>query len=362
MSDNLINDNEKLIVDFGAKRISDISKLPDFYAFNKNLVYSHRDFDKFLEALNKGEKCAIVSGVNASGTLHFGHKVVFDTLLFFQKKYDLPVFIPISDDESFVSRKVDTQEQSKEYSLKLAKEIISYGFNPDKTIFIIDNIYTNIYNLAFKMSIKINYSEIKAVYGYTPDKNIGLHFYPAVQTAHILFPKEQFGIDNILVPIGPDEDAHLRIARDVANKYNIKKPATIHFKFLPGLDSNKMSKSRGNAIFLDDDDKTLKKKCGNAFSGGQPTVEEHRKLGGNPEIDISCQYLKYFFLNEEDTNKLFEDYRAGKLLSGEVKNMLFTHLSEFVNKFRENKNKIDETIFNNCILKNSTDLKSLFKK
>jgi len=36
-----------------------------------------------------------------------------------------------------------------------------------------------------------------------------------------------------------------------------------------------------------------------AFSGGRGTVEEHRKLGGNTEADVSYQYLSFFL--EDDT-------------------------------------------------------------
>lgn len=352
MDNELFEDNEKLVRDFGARKISSLKKVPDFYTFSRGLIYSHRDFDKFFAALEKGEECAIVSGVNASGTLHLGHKLVFDTNLFFQKKYGVKVFVPISDDESFVAGKVDSQEEAKEFSIKLAREMLAYGFDPKKTIFIIDNIYTNIYNLAFKMSKKINYSEIKATYGYTPDTNIGLHFYPAVQAAHVLLPQEKFNIKNVLVPIGPDEDTHLRIARDIASRYNIPKPAVIHLKFLAGLDGAKMSKSKNNAIFLKDSLKDIKKKCNKAFSGGRETVEEHRKLGGNPDVDISCQYLKNFFLNEKEKDELFDKYRRGELLSGEVKNMLYEKLKEFIGGFQKRLESVSEKDVDKCLLKN----------
>ena len=77
-------------------------------------------------------------------------KPVFDTNLYFQKEYGVPVFIPISDDESYVAGKVETQEEALKNSLSLAKELLAYGFDPYKTYFIIDQIYTNIYNLAIK--------------------------------------------------------------------------------------------------------------------------------------------------------------------------------------------------------------------
>ncbi len=351
-NDNILLDNKKLVEKFGASRISEIKNLPDLPAFKNGLIYSHREFDKFLKALEKGEKCAIVSGANASGTLHLGHKTVFDLNLYLQKKYKIPIFIPISDDESYVAGKVESREKALEFSMKLAKEMLAYGFDPKKTYFIIDQIYTNIYNLAIKLSKRINYSEIKATYGYSPDNNIGLHFYPTVQSAHIIFPQEKFNIKNVLVPIGPDEDAHLRICRDIADRAGYVKPAVIHVRFLEGLDGEKMSKSRNNAIFLDDELSVIKKKVSKAISGGQKTVEEHRKLGGNTEQDMSFQYLKYFFLEKEESEDLKKRYKSGELLSGEMKKLFLDHLLPFIEGFQKSVKEVNEKVLDSCILKN----------
>jgi len=352
--DGLLEDNEKLVREFGASRVSSLKEMPDFYTFKKGLIYSHRDFDKFYKAIKKGEKCAIVSGFNASGTIHLGHKPVFDTNLHFQKEFGIPVFIPISDDESYVAGKVRDQEEALKYSLELAKELLAYGFDPRKTYFIIDQIYTNIYNLAIKLSKKITLSEIKATYGYKNEDNIGLHFYPAVQSAHILFPQEKLGIKNVLVPIGPDEDAHIRICRDVAPLFELEKPSILHITFMPGVDGEKMSKSKNNAIFIKDNEKTIRRKITGAFSGGQKTAEEQRKLGGNPDVDIACQYLSKFFLDEKESKKLFEDYRKGKILSGEVKKMLADKLVEFASSFQKKLREVKKEEVDNAILKNES--------
>jgi len=347
------DDNEKLMKNFGAESIDKVKDVPDFYTFQNGLIVSHRDFDKFLSALKKGEKCAIVSGFNASGTIHLGHKAVFDTNLYFQKEHGVPVFIPVSDDESYVAGKVKDQKEALEYSMELAKELIAYGFDPKKTYFIIDQIYTNIYNLAIKLSKKINYSEIKATYGYRPEDNIGLHFYPSIQSAHILFPQEKFNIKNVLVPIGPDEDAHLRICRDIASRLNYNKPAVVHSEFLPGIDGGKMSASRPNtAIFLKDSEKDIRKKINRAFSGGRDTVEEHRKKGGDPEVDISYLYLKKLFLSRDESEKLAQEYREGKVLSGEMKNMFAEKAVEFVKKFQSNLKKVSDKDVDKAIMRN----------
>jgi len=359
METELAIDNEKLVKEFGASRISKLKDMPDFYTFKKGLIYSHRDFEKFFDALKKGERCAIVSGLNASGSLHIGHKIVFDTNLYFQKKYGIPVFIPISDDESYVAGKVKSQEEALKYSLELTKELLAYGFDPHKTYFIIDQIYTNIYNLAIKLSRKINLSEIKSTYGYKNEENIGLHFYPAIQSAHILFPQERFGIKNVLVPIGPDEDAHIRICRDVAPLMGYNKPSILHLSFMPGIDGTKMSKSKNNAIFLKESNNSITKKINKAFSGGQKTMEEHKKIGGNPDVDIACQYLSKLFLNENGGKKLFARYRNGELSSGEAKKMLIDELIRMINKFQENIKKIDEGILKKSILTNEMNLSKI---
>jgi tryptophanyl-tRNA synthetase len=347
-------DNEKLIKEFGAKPIENLSSSskPDFYTFDTGVLVSHRDFDKFFSALKKGEKCAILSGVNASGSLHLGHKAVFDTNLFFQKKYNLPIFIPISDDESYVTGKVKDQEEALKNAKQLAKELIAYGFDPKKTYFIIDQIYTDIYNLAIKLSRKITLSEIKATYGYKNEDNPGMYFYPAIQAAHILFPQEKFKIKNVLVPIGPDEDAHIRIARDMASRFGYNKPAILHSKFLPGIDGKKMSKSKNNAIFLNDSEKAIKKKIAQSFSGGQKGLEEHRKKGGNPDIDVSFIYLKNLFLSQEKSKKIYQDYKSGKLLTSELKKIFLSEVTKFVKKFQSNLKKVSQKQIDEAILKN----------
>jgi tryptophanyl-tRNA synthetase len=41
-----------------------------------------------------------------------------------------------------------------------------------------------------------------------------------------------------------------------------------------------------------------------AFSGGQATIEEHREKGGNCEVDISYQYLRFFLEDDEELKQI----------------------------------------------------------
>jgi len=359
----LNEDNLKLVEKFGASKMEDLASLPDFYTFTNKLIYSHRDFDLYYKKLLKGEKSAIVSGFNPSATPHIGHLAVFDTNLFFQKKYGVNVIIPISDDETYVANKIKTQEEALKISLEIARLMIAFGFQPDKTKMIIDQLYTNIYNYAIRFSRGETYSEIKAVYGYSPDQNIGLHFYPTVQAAHILLPEIAMGINNVLVPIGPDEDSHLRVCRGIAEKFGYVKPAVLHALFMPGLDGEKMSKSRNNAIFLLESEKEIKKKVMSAFSGGRVSVEEHRRLGGDPEVDVAYLYLRSYFLKPEESKQVYEEYKKGSLLSGELKNMLFEKVMVRVEEFRKKYEKVTIKELEAVIMKNEdVDLPKIVEK
>ena len=108
-----------------------------------------------------------------------------------------------------------------------------------------------------------------------------------------------------------------------------------------------MSSSREEtAIYLSDSPETVKKKVMKyAFSGGRASVEEHRKLGGNPDIDVSFQWL-YAFLEDDDKKikKIEEDYRSGKLLTGELKQILIDKLNKFLEDHRKQKKKAEKLV------------------
>ena len=101
--------------------------------------------------------------------------------------------------------------------------------------------------------------------------------------------------------------------------------------------SDEMSSSQPKTtLFLKDDLATVEKKIKRAFSGGQTTIEEHRRLGGNPDIDVAYQYMMYFF--EDDDSYLAEinaDYRAGKLLAGEMKQLCIERATSWLGNLHE---------------------------
>lgn len=118
---------------------------------------------------------------------------------------------------------------------------------------------------------------------------------------------------------------------------------------IPGLKGakSKMSSSDPNSfIALTDNPKTVKNKINKyAFSGGKETLEEHKKLGGNPDIDVSFQYLRMFL--EEDDDKLqeiYNDYKSGKLTTGELKKYTIDKLNSFLKDHQAKREKAKKVI------------------
>ena len=87
-------------------------------------------------------------------------------------------------------------------------------------------------------------------------------------------------------------------------------------------------------IALTDSSKEVERKIKKyAFSGGRDTLEEHRKYGGNPDKDVSFQYLKMFFeSNDKKLDRIYEEYKSGKLLTSELKEITITSINDFLRR------------------------------
>lgn len=72
-----------------------------------------------------------------------------------------------------------------------------------------------------------------------------------------------------------------------------------------------------------------------AFSGGGATAEEHRANGGNPEVDVAFQYLTFFLDDDIELARIEEEYKSGRMLSGELKGITIKLIQEFVKSFQE---------------------------
>lgn len=157
------------------------------------------------------------------------------------------------------------------------------------------------------------------------------------------------------------------MTRDVAPRLGYIKPALIHSTFFPALQGAqmKMSASDGNSsIFLTDTPKILKAKvtfCYNrvqnilptsllyqinkyAFSGGQTSVEEHRRLGGDCDVDVSYKYLMFFLEDDFRLEEIRKNYSSGAMLTGELKQELITVLTPIITAHQERRKTVTDEI------------------
>ena len=279
-------DYDKLVKDFGTQKISKeiYGALEKSHPLLRRGVYfSHRDFDKWLKAHSEGKKVSVITGRGPSENMHIGHLVPFLVAKSLQDLFGCDVYIPISDDEKFFVKEKLSFDDALKYSEENILDLIALGFDPKKTFIFQDFVYTDIYRFAARIAKRMTYSVAKAAFGLTPQHNIGWSFYPAMQAAHILFPQIHSREKHIsVVPVAIDQDPFIRLTRDIASHKDIglEKPAALHAKFLPSLSGDsKMSSSGSNVLFLTDSPNDVKKKINKSFSGGQVSVEEHRKKG-----------------------------------------------------------------------------------
>lgn len=332
-------DYNKLIEEFGTKKLDKtIFNLPMNeinVLIRREFFFSHRDLDK---ALN--QNFFIYTGRGPSGKMHIGHLPPFLLAKWFQEKYKINIYIMISDDEKFVYNKDSSWSEIESYAIDNIKDIAALGFNEDRTfIFRSSEYIKNYYKLSMRIARKINLSLAKAVFGFNNETNIGLIFYTALQIAPTFFENRI-----CLIPAGIDQDPYWRIQRDIAESLGYYKVSAIHGKFFPSLlgPNSKMSSSKPETvIYLDEEEEAIRKKIYKAFSGGQPTIELHKKLGGNPEIDVAFQLLYYMFEEDDKViSEIYHNYKKGELLTGELKNYAIQKISSFLEKHKRAKDKV----------------------
>lgn len=89
-----------------------------------------------------------------------------------------------------------------------------------------------------------------------------------------------------------------------------------------------------------------------AFSGGGVTVEEHKANGGNPDVDVSYQYLSFFLDDDEELKQIYDSYKSGDMLTGELKKRCIEELQKVVGSFQERKAKVTDEVIDYFMDKN----------
>lgn len=347
-------DYDRLIKKFGTQEITDeiLEKIQSFTGqlhplLEHRFFFSHRDLDWILNKYEKDEKFYLYTGRGPSGMVHLGHLMPWFLTKHLQDKFDSNLLFQITDDEKFLFGNKTMDEINKNVYENIL-DIIAIGFKKSRTKIIVNSRHIkHLYSNSLEIAKRITFSTAKSVFGFTNSTNVGMIGFPPLQAVPCFLPTIIEGKPTpVLIPAAIDQDPYWRLTRDIAEKIGFYKPAQIHSKFLPSLQTTgKMSSSNPEtALFTTDEPKIIEEKVSNAFTGGQPTTALQKKLGGNPGICSVFSYLKFLFDTSRESNQRELRCRSGNLLCGECKHDLSKHSTTFISMFQERRQKAKDLV------------------
>lgn len=354
-------DYVKLVKEFGTQLIDEdlmkrfekhVSRV--HYMLRRGTFYTHRDFDWVLKEYEKDNRFYLYTGRGPSGQTQLGHLMPWLFTKYLQDEFGSKFYFQITDDEKFLFKEDLTLEETKKLSHENALDLIALGFDQKKTFIVIDtDCIAAMYKIALRVAKRVTFSTAKAVFGFTNSNNIGSIFYTSIQSVPAFLESELTG-KNVpcVIPCAIDQDAHFRVARDVAPHLGYYKPCGLYCKLLPTLaGEDKMSSSSPqSAISTTDSEKDIRDKVKDAFTGGRVSVEEQKKLGGEPEICSVYRTYEYFLEpDDEKLKKVYEDCKAGRLMCGDDKknfaDMLVKFLMDHQEKREKARDKLDDFLW-----------------
>ncbi|RLF10646.1 MAG: tryptophan--tRNA ligase [Thermoprotei archaeon] len=346
-----VEDYEKLCKEFGIQFVKPL--LPEFRdppAFiRRGVVFGHRDLDVVLNAAKRGEPFAVMSGIKPTGDFHLGSLLTMKEIVYFQKLGGFGVYC-IADVEAYEDNNIPFEE-SRLIAVDNIADALALGFDPRRGYIYRQSREPRVKDLAYLFGKGVTLATITAIYG---ERHLGLYMSALIQVADILLPQlSDFGGPKpTVIPVGVDQDPHIRFARDIAHRFRERfgfvPPAATYHKIMRGLDgSPKMSKRSPMSYFtLNEDLDSVKWKLMNAYTGGRATAREQRELGGVPEQ--CCIYELCLFHFIEDDDRLAEMYRrcrAGEVLCGECKAEVVEIVVNFLKNHQERREAfIDEAL------------------
>jgi tryptophanyl-tRNA synthetase len=284
----------------------------------------------------------VMSGIRPTGFLHLGNYFgAVRNYVRMQEEYEC--FFMVADLHSLT-----THPDTKELKLnvhRVLSENIACGLDPDKAalycqshIHETSELYLYLNMLAYKGELEKTVTFKDKVRQHPDNVNAGLLTYPVLQTADIILHRAS------LVPVGKDQEQHLEMARNFANRFNHRYgdvfPEPQAFNFggelakVPSLDgSGKMSKSENQyaTIFLNDDDELIRKKVMKAKMDGGPKEMNSLK---SPEVE-NIFILMRLMSDPVIVKKFEEDYNNCTIKYGEMKGQLGEDIVQFVAPIRE---------------------------
>jgi len=283
----------------------------------------------------------LLSGIRASGSLHIGN--YFGALKQFvdlQNEHD--AFYMIANLHSLTT--VKNGEKLRAMTISIAKDYLAVGLDPKKSVIFKQSDISAHAELAWIFETLTTMPYLMRAHAFKDSEaknkeiNVGVFNYPMLMAADILL------YDALVVPVGKDQQQHVEMTRDMAQKFNkvygqvFKLPQALILEdvaVVPGIDGNKMGKSEGNTIPLFGSDEEIKEQVSKIVTDSKGVNDKK-----DPEKDIIFALHKLFSQNE------LEDMRA-RYLNGligykESKDILSENIIKYISPMREKRESISD--------------------
>jgi len=295
----------------------------------------------------------ILTGVQSTGTPHLGNLLgAIIPAIAMANDPKNESFLFIADMHTLTQIKDGAVIKSNTYST--AATWLAFGLDISKTVFYRQSDIPEVTELSWYLSCFYPYQRLTLAHSFKDkadrleDVNAGLFAYPMLMAADILL------YDADVVPVGKDQLQHLEMSRDVANRFNHKMGDTLvppeakiqeHVMLVPGIDGEKMSKSRQNEINLFLEDKKLRKQIMKIQTDSTPLEE--------PKNPDTCNLFALYKLVADETQiaEMKANYLGGNYGYGHAKQAFFELLitkyakeRALYNHYMSNLNEIDDAL------------------
>ncbi len=280
------------------------------------------------------KKPRILTGDRPTGRMHLGHYVgSLVNRLKLQDSYEC--FFIVADLHTLTTRPdKGSIDQIGDNIKEMLLDYLAVGIDPEQSVIFLQSAVSETFELNLILEMLVSVPRLErlpslkdmATAAHLNSFPFGLLGYPVLQAADILLPRAN------LVPVGKDNEAHVEVTREIARRFNflygevfpIPDVLIGEVPTLVGTDGqSKMSKSLENAIFLSDDEATVRQKVMAMFTDpNRVRADIPGTVEGNPVFI----YHDAFNTNTEEVEDLKARYRQGKVGDVEVKQKLIAAL------------------------------------
>ena len=282
----------------------------------------------------------ILTGVQSTGVPHLGNLLgAIIPAIQLAKRDENESFLFIADLHSLTQ--VKKGKTLKDNTFYTAACWLACGLNPNKTIFYRQSDVSQVTELSWYLSCFFPYKRLTLAHSFKDksenltDINVGLFSYPMLMAADILLYDAEF------VPVGKDQLQHLEMTRSVASRFNNLMGNTFvlpnpilqkESQSVPGIDGNKMSKSKNNTINIFLPEKKLRKQIMSIATDSTPIKE--------PKKPENCTIFKLYSLlaSSDKIDELKNNYLSGGIGYGSAKELLYQLILE---KFKSERIKFE---------------------